>query len=127
MVRLWWLLWPQPARSLPQRWHQKAEHSEAPLGVAPPHPNTTWCGCGGCTIIRPPPRWCGGGAMEKVMEVAGDGDNGDGGWWQRVRESGMVDLIDREMGSIFEFAGKTRRKKFFGGGGRRKPAAAAGN
>ncbi|GKD70827.1 hypothetical protein Tco_1324917 [Tanacetum coccineum] len=27
MVRLWW---PQPARPPPQRWHQAAEHSEAP-------------------------------------------------------------------------------------------------
>nr|GFC79891.1 hypothetical protein [Tanacetum cinerariifolium] len=50
MVRLWWLLWPQPVRSPPQRWRQMAEHSEAPLGVAPPQPDTTWCGCGGCTI-----------------------------------------------------------------------------
>nr|GEY92843.1 hypothetical protein [Tanacetum cinerariifolium] len=110
MVRLWWLLWPQPARSPPQRWRQTAEHSEAPLGVAPPQPDTTWCGCGGCTIVRPPPRWwrrSSGGAIERVMEVAGDGDNGNGGWWQRVGETGMVDLIDREMGSIFEFAGKS--------------------
>ncbi|GKC27424.1 hypothetical protein Tco_1034718 [Tanacetum coccineum] len=30
MVRLWWLWWPQPARPPPQRWHQAAEHSEAP-------------------------------------------------------------------------------------------------
>nr|GEZ17068.1 hypothetical protein [Tanacetum cinerariifolium] len=57
MVRLWWLLWPQPARSPPQRWRQMAEHSEAPLGVAPPQPDTTWCGCGGCTI-RLLPWWC---------------------------------------------------------------------
>nr|GEU59016.1 retrotransposon protein, putative, unclassified [Tanacetum cinerariifolium] len=57
MVWLWWLLWPQLARSPPQRWHQTAEHSEAPLGVAPPQPDTTWCGCGGCTVVRPPPRW----------------------------------------------------------------------
>nr|GEV27402.1 hypothetical protein [Tanacetum cinerariifolium] len=53
-------------------------------------------------------RWSrGDGVMERVMEVAGDGDNGDGGWWQRVGESGMVDLIDREMGSVFEFAGRS--------------------
>nr|GEU57663.1 hypothetical protein [Tanacetum cinerariifolium] len=57
MVRLWWLLWPKPTRLPPQRWHQTAELSEAPIGVAPPQPDTTWCGCGGCTIVRPPPRW----------------------------------------------------------------------
>ncbi|GJX89353.1 hypothetical protein Tco_0341367 [Tanacetum coccineum] len=50
MVRLWW---PQPARPPPQRWRQAAEHSEAPRGVAPPQPDTTWCGCGGCTVVRP--------------------------------------------------------------------------
>nr|GFA69429.1 hypothetical protein [Tanacetum cinerariifolium] len=55
MVRLWWLLWPQPARSPPQRWRQTAENSEASLGVAPPQPDTTWCGCGACTVVRPPP------------------------------------------------------------------------
>nr|GFA95115.1 hypothetical protein [Tanacetum cinerariifolium] len=49
MVRLCWLLWPQPATSPPQRWRQTAELSEAPLGVAPPQHDTTWCGCGGCT------------------------------------------------------------------------------
>nr|GFA10890.1 hypothetical protein [Tanacetum cinerariifolium] len=63
MVRLWWLLWPQPARSPPQRWRQTAEHSEAPLGVGPPQADTTWCGCGGCTIIRPPTRWWFGGGQ----------------------------------------------------------------
>nr|GEW11134.1 hypothetical protein [Tanacetum cinerariifolium] len=46
MVRLWWLLWLQPARSPPQRWRQTTEHNEAPLGVASPQPETTWCGCG---------------------------------------------------------------------------------
>ncbi|GJU82112.1 hypothetical protein Tco_1284477 [Tanacetum coccineum] len=46
MVRLWWLWWPQPARPPPQRWRQAAERSEAPRGVAPPQPDTTWCGCG---------------------------------------------------------------------------------
>nr|GEU37688.1 hypothetical protein [Tanacetum cinerariifolium] len=56
MVRLWWLLGPQPARSPTQRWRQTVEHSEAPLGVTPPQPDTTWCGCGGCTVVRPPPR-----------------------------------------------------------------------
>ncbi|GKE11966.1 hypothetical protein Tco_1415517 [Tanacetum coccineum] len=54
MVRLWW---PQPARSPPQWWRQAAKHSEAPRGVAPPQPDTTWCGCGGCTVVRPPPQW----------------------------------------------------------------------
>ncbi|GJV16965.1 hypothetical protein Tco_1362288 [Tanacetum coccineum] len=47
MVRLWW---PQPARPPPQRWRQAAEHREAPRGVTPPQPDTTWCGCGGCTV-----------------------------------------------------------------------------
>nr|GEV14637.1 hypothetical protein [Tanacetum cinerariifolium] len=51
----------------------------------------------------------GGCGVEGV--AVGDG-NGGGGWWQRVEESGMVDLIDREMGSVFEFVKKTRRKKF---------------
>ncbi|GJV60767.1 hypothetical protein Tco_1466867 [Tanacetum coccineum] len=41
MVRLWWLWWPQPARPPPQRWHQAAEHSEAPprgcAATAPHH------------------------------------------------------------------------------------------
>ncbi|GKC60408.1 hypothetical protein Tco_1088006 [Tanacetum coccineum] len=47
MARLWW---PQPARPPPQRWRQAAEHREAPRGVTPPQPDTTWCGCGGCTV-----------------------------------------------------------------------------
>ncbi|GJV40137.1 hypothetical protein Tco_1418577 [Tanacetum coccineum] len=42
MVRLWWLWWPQPARPPPQRWRQAAEHREAPRGVTPPQPDTTW-------------------------------------------------------------------------------------
>ncbi|GJV85798.1 hypothetical protein Tco_1525696 [Tanacetum coccineum] len=62
MVRLWWLWWPQPARPPPQRWRQAAEHRETPRGVMPPQPDTTWCGCGGCTVVRPPPRWWFGGA-----------------------------------------------------------------
>nr|GEW38459.1 hypothetical protein [Tanacetum cinerariifolium] len=82
MVQLWWLLWLQPARSPPQRWRQMAEHSEAPLGVAPPQPDTTWCGCtitrdrkiyklhrdgGGQSAIHSPPR---AAATGKAADVA---------------------------------------------------------
>nr|GEU81146.1 hypothetical protein [Tanacetum cinerariifolium] len=66
----------------------------------------------------------GGGVMERVMEVAGDGD--DAGWplWATVMEaavewwtmevglSGMVDLIDQETGIVFRFARNGRRKSF---------------
>ncbi|GJT07819.1 hypothetical protein Tco_0842281 [Tanacetum coccineum] len=50
MVRLWW---PQPARPPPQRWRQAADALEKhhPVGVAPPQPDTTWCGCGGCGSV----------------------------------------------------------------------------
>ncbi|GJT92580.1 hypothetical protein Tco_0516226 [Tanacetum coccineum] len=53
MVRLWWLWWPQPARPPPQRWRQAADALEKhhPVGVAPPQPDTTWCGCGGCGSV----------------------------------------------------------------------------
>ncbi|GKA74909.1 hypothetical protein Tco_0781287 [Tanacetum coccineum] len=44
MARLWWLWWLQPARPPPQRWRHAGEHGEAPPRVAPPQPNTTWCG-----------------------------------------------------------------------------------
>nr|GFA20044.1 hypothetical protein [Tanacetum cinerariifolium] len=58
-----------------------------------------------------------------VMEVVGDGD--DAGWplWAAVMEavvewwtmevwlSGMVDLIDRETGIVFGFAGKVFRRR----------------
>nr|GEZ32699.1 hypothetical protein [Tanacetum cinerariifolium] len=68
MVRLWW---PQPARPPPQRWRQAAEHNDEPLGVAPPQPDTTWCGCGGCTIVRPPPGWWFGGGQPLMDQKQG--------------------------------------------------------
>ncbi|GJT23286.1 hypothetical protein Tco_0893223 [Tanacetum coccineum] len=84
MVRLWWLWWPQPAWPPPQRWHQAAEHSEAPWrrpsrlstakhprGVTPPQPDTTWCGCGGCTVVRPPPQWWFGGGQPLMDQKQG--------------------------------------------------------
>nr|GEZ26509.1 hypothetical protein [Tanacetum cinerariifolium] len=91
MVRLWWLLWPQPARSPPQRWRQTAEHREALLGVASPKPITTWCGCGGCTIVQPPPRWCPTTVAitaRKAAAVAAVVVVGDGGGLGRRGESG---------------------------------------
>ncbi|GJU38360.1 hypothetical protein Tco_1191317 [Tanacetum coccineum] len=32
-----------------------ADHPEASRGVAPSQPDTTRCGCGGCTVVRLPP------------------------------------------------------------------------
>ncbi|GJY64880.1 hypothetical protein Tco_0466340 [Tanacetum coccineum] len=96
MVRLWWLWWPQPARPPPQRWRQAAEHRETPRGVMPPQPDTTWCGCGGCTVSGPPHlARCGGGNVwsTRVANLDKDGgysDDGDEGvlhvvgccsWW----------------------------------------------
>ncbi|GJZ49168.1 hypothetical protein Tco_0603358 [Tanacetum coccineum] len=84
MVRLWW---PQPARPPPQRWRQAAEHREAPRGVTPPQPDTTWCGCGGCTVVQPPPRWWwwrdsgGGSVVEKGKGVVASEVVR---WWQRM-------------------------------------------
>ncbi|GKC84339.1 hypothetical protein Tco_1140056 [Tanacetum coccineum] len=91
MVRLWW---PQPARPPPQRWRQAVERSEAPRGVAPPQPDTTWCGCGGCTVVRPPPRWWFGGGQRRsggdsgvvaaAAAVDGGGGHDDGGGVERL-------------------------------------------
>ncbi|GJR72344.1 hypothetical protein Tco_0084709 [Tanacetum coccineum] len=63
MVRLWW---PQPARPPPQRWRQAAEHREAPRGVTPPQPDTTW------------------GRVSWLSEVVR--------WWRRNGEDGDVDV-----------------------------------
>nr|GFC15976.1 hypothetical protein [Tanacetum cinerariifolium] len=38
-------------------------------------------------------------------------------WGRRVRESDMVDRIDRSKRSIFGFAGKSPPENFSGGGG----------
>nr|GFB30348.1 hypothetical protein [Tanacetum cinerariifolium] len=113
MVRLWWLLWPQTARSPPQWWRQTAEHNEAPLGVAPPQPDTT------CVAVPSSDRHHdggGGGSGVKLVVVPGTvaaalvvpAVGGDAWlWW-------MVDPIDRDTGRHFWGS----PENFFGGGSR---------
>nr|GFB62398.1 hypothetical protein [Tanacetum cinerariifolium] len=47
-------------------------------------------------------------------------------WGRRVRESDMVDQIDRSKRSIFGFAGKSPPENFSGGGGGGNWPAAGG-
>nr|GEZ74486.1 hypothetical protein [Tanacetum cinerariifolium] len=97
-VRLWWLLWPLPTRSPPQWWRQMAEHSAAPLGVAPPQPDSTWCGCGGCTIPTTAAAAAGKAVTVTVVSML----TGD--------EIGI-------RGVFLGFAVNAHRKSFSGGGG----------
>ncbi|GJS92498.1 hypothetical protein Tco_0799466 [Tanacetum coccineum] len=91
MVRLWWLWWPQPARPPPQRWRQAAEHREAPRGVTPPQPDTTWQdpevlrgfrGASPAVVVDPPPM----AAPRQRQRLAAAEDGGEDG------EDGDVDV-----------------------------------
>ncbi|GJY85883.1 hypothetical protein Tco_0499909 [Tanacetum coccineum] len=84
MVRLWWLWWPQPARPPPQRWRQAAEHREAPRGVTPPQPDTTWQdpevlrgfrGASPAVVVDPPPM----AAPRQRQRLAAAEDGGEDG------------------------------------------------
>nr|GEY63908.1 hypothetical protein [Tanacetum cinerariifolium] len=137
MVRLWWLLWPHPARSPPQRWRQTAELSEAPIGVAPPQPDTTWCGCGGCTIPTTAAAAAGKAAAVAVVVVSVVSWTKGGGrvrlcwccrwWWQRgeVAAGDVGTARDGEWGEGSSRSGDeehfgVRRKTFSAAAGGRK-------
>nr|GEW38471.1 hypothetical protein [Tanacetum cinerariifolium] len=107
-----------------------AEHSEAPLGVAPPQPDTTWCRCGGCTpttaataagkaaavavVVVSAVSWTRGGKSGGCGGVVGGGDSGIG-----IRE-------DIFGGSPKKFTGKLFRRRQSAGDGGGWPAVADG-
>nr|GFC23531.1 hypothetical protein [Tanacetum cinerariifolium] len=46
-------------------------------------PDTTRCGCGGCTVVRPQPRWCPTEAVVAILPTtARHGGGGDGSGWK---------------------------------------------
>ncbi|GKA70149.1 hypothetical protein Tco_0776213 [Tanacetum coccineum] len=114
MVRLWWLWWPQPARPPPQRWRQAAEHREAPRGVTPPQPDTTWQDPEVLRGFRGVSPAVGGSVMVGVVEwwwiCCGDeergieGDEGGGRSAARIRRKNPPEKME------------ARRKSFSGGG-----------
>ncbi|GJX43251.1 hypothetical protein Tco_0259927 [Tanacetum coccineum] len=128
MVRLWWLWWPQLARPPPHGGVKRLSTARHPRGVAPPQPDTTWCGCSGCTNVRPPPRWWFSGGQplfdinhdQEVHRGCDDVDVGDKvdlwwllvtGWWHEEGVDGCAVeevVVHEEAGERSETAGASR-------------------
>nr|GEV64384.1 hypothetical protein [Tanacetum cinerariifolium] len=119
MMRLWW---PQPARPPPQQWRQAAKHSEAPLGVAPPQPDTTWqdpevsrcfMGCYAIIVADPPPTaHHGDGSGGKSRRYCGGRGSGVGGWQDKVEWLERVEKCGGD--SPKKSAGKVFRRRLAG-------------